>query len=255
MSVADRVPAASTILPAAALAVGLLGWWAVTAFGGVPSFVLPSPVAVAERLVTSPGLYAENALATLGKVAGGGILGIGGGALLAVALAGNRWVRRALGPYLVAARVLPKVAIAPLLLLYVGLGYGTAVVFVALVSFFPMVVSTMAGLQRAPERQRDLLRSVDAGRLRTFLAVELPYAHPDVFAGLKQSVTLAVIGATIAEWVVSTEGLGYLVLVASENVQLDVMLASLVVLVAMGLALYGVVVRCQRAVAARVPLG
>jgi NitT/TauT family transport system permease protein len=157
-------------------------------------------------------------------------------------------------PYLVAARVLPKVAVAPLLLLYIGLGFDTAVLFVALVAFFPMVVSTLAGVQRTPETQLDLMRSVDAGRLRTFLAVELPFALPDVFAGVKQSMTLAVVGATIAEWVVATEGLGYLILVASENVQPDVMLASLVVLVTIGLTLYGAVVALQRVVAERVPL-
>jgi NitT/TauT family transport system permease protein len=254
MSVADRVPAAGVTLPVVALAAAVAGWWAVTALGPVPPFVLPSPVAVTERLLGRPGLYVENALATLAKVLVGGGLGVAAGTGLAVVVARSRLLGRALYPYIVAARVLPKVAVAPLLLLYVGLGFGTAVVFVALVTFFPMVVSTAAGLERAPERQLDLLRSVDAGGLRTFLAVELPYAHPDVFAGLKQSVTLAVIGATVAEWVVSTEGLGYLVLVGSENVQLDVMVASLSVLVGMGLGLYGLVVLCQRWVGRRVPL-
>ena len=254
MSVADHVPAADVTLPAAAMAVGVGLWWAVTATGAVPALALPPPAAVAERLVTSPELYASNALATLAKILAGGAVGIGGGGAVAVAVSWSRLLRRTLFPYLVAARVLPKVAVAPLLLLYVGLGFGTAVLFVALVSFFPMVVSTAAGLERAPDEQRDLLRSVDAGPVRTFLAVDLPYAHPDVFAGLKQSVTLAVIGATIAEWVVSTEGLGYLILIGSENVQLDVMVASLVVLVGVGLLLYGLVVLLQRWVTRRVPL-
>jgi len=254
MSLAARVPAAEVTLPVAGLVGGVAAWWAVTVPGSVPPFVLPSPVAVAERLVGSPGLYASNAAATVGKVLVGGAVGIGGGALVAVLVSWSRLLRRALYPYLVAARVLPKVAVAPVLLLYLGLGFGTAVLFVALVAFFPMVVSTAAGLRRAPDEQLDLLRSVDAGPVRTFLAVELPYAHPDVFAGLKQSVTLAVIGATIAEWVVATEGLGYLILVGSENVQLDVMVASLVVLVAIGLLLYGLVVLLQRWVASRVPL-
>ncbi|SEO90688.1 NitT/TauT family transport system permease protein [Halogranum amylolyticum] len=254
MSVADRVSGADIGLPAAALVVGLLGWWTVTAAGVVPSFVLPSPVTVAERLLTRPGLYVSNALSTLAKTLVGGTIGIVGGATLAVAISWHRLLRRALHPYLVAARVLPKVAVAPLLLLYVGLGFETALLFVALVTFFPMVVNTVAGLQRAPEVQRDLLRSVDAGRVRSFLAVELPYALPDVFAGLKQSVTLAVVGATISEWIVATKGLGYLILVGSENVQPDVMLAALTVLVAIGLGLYGTVVVAQRAVARRLPL-
>ncbi|MEF8843304.1 MAG: ABC transporter permease [Haloarculaceae archaeon] len=254
MSLADRVPAAEVTLPVGALVAGVTAWWAVTMAGSVPPFVLPSPVAVAERLATRPGLYASNATATAGKVLGGGAVGIAAGALVAVLASRSSLLRRTLYPYVVAARVLPKVAIAPLLLIYLGLGFGTAVLFVALVSFFPMVVSTAAGLRRAPDEQRDLLRSVEASPLRTFLAVELPYAHPDVFAGLKQSATLAVVGATVAEWVVSTEGLGYLILLGSENVQPDVMLASLAVLVGMGLCLYGLVALLQRWVARRVPL-
>ncbi|MFB6196449.1 MAG: ABC transporter permease, partial [Haloplanus sp.] len=94
-----------------------------------------------------------------------------------------------------------------------------------------------------------LLRSVDASPLRTFLAVRLPHALPDVFAGVKQSVTLAVVGAVVAEWILSDEGLGSLILIASENVQVDVMLAALVVLLPMGLALYGGVSLCYRAIA------
>jgi NitT/TauT family transport system permease protein len=254
MSVADRVPAAGPTLPVAALGLGLAVWWAVTTLTAVPSFLLPSPGAVAGRLVTTPGLYAASAAATLAKVLAGGAVGVAGGASLAVALTRSRWLRRGLFPYVVAARVLPKVAVAPLLLLYVGLGYGTAVVFVALVTFFPMVVNTMAGLGQVPDRQRDLLCSVEADRVRAFLAVELPYALPDAFAGLKQSVTLAVVGAVVAEWVVATDGLGALVLVGSETVQVDVMLASLAVLVAIGLGLYGAVVVCQRVLARRVPL-
>ncbi|MFD1514168.1 ABC transporter permease [Halomarina rubra] len=254
MSVIERVPGANVTLPVAALIVGVALWWAIITVLSIPPFILPSPSAVVERLVTRPGLYASNAMATLAKTLVGGTLGIVGGMALALLVSWHRLLRRAFVPYLVAARVLPKVAIAPLLLLYVGLGFDTAVLFVALVSFFPMTVSTLAGVQRTPETQLDLMRSVDAGRLRTFIAVELPFALPDVFAGVKQSVTLAVVGATIAEWVVSTEGLGYLILIASESVQPDVMLASLVVLVAMGLTLYGVVVALQHVVTERVPL-
>lgn len=249
MGLQDRVPAADVTLPAGALAGGVLAWWTATVLLAVPPFVLPSPVAVGERLIDSPGLYLRNAVATLAKVLVGGAVGGGGGVLVAVAVAKLPPVRRALFPYLVAARVLPKIAIAPVLLLYLGIGFETAVLFVAAVAFFPMAVSTAAGLERTPERQRDLLRSVNAGPLRTFLTVELPFALPDVFAGLKQSVTLAVVGAVIAEWIVATDGLGYLVLVGSETVQVAVMLAALAVLVVLGVALYGAVALVQRRLA------
>ena len=241
MSVAERVPAPSATLPGAALAVALLVWWTATVALSLPSYLLPSPTAVAARLIDSPGLYATNALATLRRVVLGGGLGALVGAALAVLVVHIPLARRALVPYLVAARVLPKIAVAPLLLIYLGTGATTGLVFVALVAFFPMVVSGVAGLERPPRTHRELFESVDAGPLAVLFHLRMPHALPDVFAGLKQVTTLGVVGSVVAEWVVSTEGLGALILFAMEDVQIDVLLAALVVLFAIGLGLYGLV--------------
>ncbi|WP_251328085.1 ABC transporter permease [Haloplanus pelagicus] len=248
MSVAERVPFPDVTLPVAGLVGAVACWWAITTFFAIPAFLLPSPVAVAARLAGNPELYLTNAAETLRKVLVGGAVGVVGGFSLALVVATVPLLKRAIYPYLVAARVLPKIAVAPLFLIYFGVGFGTAVLFVALVVFFPVVVGTAAGLSRTPEAHLDLLRSVDADPVRTFLAVRLRHALPDVFAGLKQAVTLAVVGAVVAEWILSNDGLGSLVLVASENVQVDVMLAALAVLLPIGLLLYGAVTLCQRAV-------
>jgi NitT/TauT family transport system permease protein len=245
-----RFGVADALLPVSALGVGVLGWLALTGILSVPSFLLPSPVAVASRLTGAPGLFLRNAWFTLEKVLYGGAIGVAVGFVLALLVAYLPWFRRAIYPYLVTVRVLPKIAVAPLLLIYLGTGMATAVVFVALIAFFPLVLSTSAGLDRLPEAHLDLLRSVDASAFAEF-RVRLRYALPDVFAGLKQSVTLATVGAVIAEWVIADSGLGFLILLASENVQTDLMLAALVVLVAEGLALYGAVVAVQRLVAVR----
>lgn len=237
---------ADVLYPAGALVAFVAVWWAVTTLYSIPPFLLPSPAAVAGRVVGNPGLFLDNAVATLEKIAVGGAVGIGSGFVLALFVAYVPPFRRAVYPYLVTVRVLPKIAIAPLLLIYLGTGTTTAVVFVALVSFFPMVLSTAAGLDAVPAEQRDLLRSVNAPRLRRIVHVDLPYALPDVFAGVKQSATLSVIGAVIAEWVVADSGLGYLVLLGSENVQADLMLAALSVLLLLGLGLYGLVILVQR---------
>ncbi|RKD94841.1 ABC transporter permease [Halopiger aswanensis] len=250
----QRHAALDVLAPTAALAVGMLCWWAVTAAGTVPSFILPSPTAVAAQLLGNPELYAQNALSTLEKVVYGGSVGIATGFLLAVLVAYLPWVRTAVYPYLVAVRVLPKIAVAPLLLIYLGTGTQTAIVFVALIAFFPLVLNTAAGLDRAPTEHRELLRSVDAGALERIVYVDLPYALPDVFAGLKQSVTLAVVGAVVGEWVIADDGLGFLVLMGSENVRPEVMLAALSVLLALGLALYGSVVLVQRGIRRRLGL-
>ncbi|MFB6102238.1 MAG: ABC transporter permease [Haloplanus sp.] len=249
MSVAERVPLSGAVLPVAALLAAVGVWWVVTAAFAIPPFLLPSPVAVAARLAGNPDLYLTHAAGTLRKIFVGGAAGITAGFVLALVVAEVPLLKRAIYPYLVAARVLPKIAVAPIFLIYFGVGFGTAVLFVALIVFFPVVVGTAAGLDRTPEAHLDLLRSVDADPIRTFLAVRLPHALPDVFAGVKQAVTLAVVGAVVAEWILSDDGLGSLILVASENVQVDVMLAALAVLVPMGLLLYGGVTLCQRAVA------
>lgn len=241
MSYADRVPAPQVALPTAALAAGVAGWWAVVVLLEVPAFLLPPPSAVAARLVGNPGLYARNGWATLRTVLLGGTAGVAFGFGVAAVVAHSKPLRRAVYPYLVTARVLPKVAVAPLLLVYLGTGAGTALAFVALVAFFPTFVTAATGLAETPERYLDLLRSVDAGPVRTFLFVRVPAALPSVVAGVKQSTALAVVGTVVAEWLLTDEGLGHLVLIGSENVQIDVVLAAVVVLFAEGLAVYGLV--------------
>ncbi|AZH26742.1 ABC transporter permease [Haloplanus aerogenes] len=249
MSVAERVPFPGIVLPLSALIGAVAVWWALTVALAIPPFLLPSPAAVAARLVGNPDLYLTNAVETLRKILVGGAAGIAVGFSLALLVWAVPLLKRAIYPYLVAARVLPKIAVAPIFLIYFGVGFETAILFVALIVFFPVVVGTAAGLDRTPESHLDLLRSVDAGAVQTFLHVRLPHALPDVFAGVKQSVTLAVVGAVVAEWILSNDGLGSLILVASENVQVDVMLAALTVLLCVGLCLYGGVALCYRAVA------
>lgn len=246
MSVADRLPAASVVLPAGGLVAGVLLWALATAALSVPPYLLPAPGQVAARLVANPELYARSARITATRVLVGGTAGVVGGFAVAVAVAHVPLLRRAVLPYLVVVRVLPKLAVAPVLLIYLGTGFVTGAGFVALVAFFPMVVNTVAGLDAVPDRYRDLFDSVDASRAATAVHLRLPYALPDVFAGLKQSVTLAVVGAVVAEWIVSTKGLGALVLFALEDVQTDVMFAALLVLFAEGFVLYGAVVAVER---------
>jgi NitT/TauT family transport system permease protein len=248
MGVAERVPAPSVVLPTASLVVGVAVWWLAVALLGIPAYLIPAPGAVAARLVGNPGLYVASGWITLQRVLLGGGVGIAAGFLIAVVVVQVPLIRRAVVPYLVAARVVPKLAVAPLLLIYVGTGFTTGLVFVALITFFPMVVNAASGLDDVPARYRDLFASVDAGPVATFLHLRLPHALPAVFAGVKQSVALAVVGAVVAEWVVSTRGLGALVLLAMEGVQTDVMFAATVVLFAEGIVLYGLAVAVERRV-------
>ena len=248
VAVADRVPVASVALPTAALAVGVGAWWVAIPLFDIPAYLLPSPAAVVARLAENPDLYLRNAAVTLRRVAVGGTVGALFGLVAAVAVVHSTVLRRAVYPYLVALRVLPKIAVAPVLLVFLGTGRSTAVTFVALVAFFPTFVDAAAGLDDTPERYLDLLESVDAGPVRTFAFVRIPAALPAVFAGLKQSAALAVVGAVVAEWILTDEGLGFLVLVGAENVQPESVLAAVLVLFAEGFGAYGLVALAQRRV-------
>lgn len=228
------------------LGVGLFGWWVVTLIFRPPGYILPPPAEVFIHLFDNPSLYLENTAFTVLKITTGGSIGVLSGLILGALVAQISLLRKALMPYLVTMRVLPKIAIAPVLLLYLGLGMETAVLFVAIISFFPMVISTAAGFERTPDRHSDLMESVAASPLAVFLHVTVRFALPDLFAGFKQAATLSVIGAIVAEWVVSTDGLGYLILVASENLQTDVLLAALFLLIVVGLSVYGSVTIIQR---------
>jgi NitT/TauT family transport system permease protein len=248
VSVAERVPVPNVVLPVAGLVAGLCAWWAVAVVVGLPPYLLPTPDAVAARFVGNPRLYATSARLTLQRALLGGGIGVVAGCCLAVVVVQVPLARRAVVPYLVAARVVPKLAVAPLLLIYLGTGFTTGAVFVALITFFPMVVNAVAGLDSVPGRYRDLFSSVDATAFETFVHLRVPYALPSLFAGLKQSVALAVVGAVVAEWVVATDGLGALILFALEDVQTDVMFAATVVLFVEGLVLYGLVAAVERRV-------
>lgn len=251
---AARLTPRQVALPAAAVAavvaVAVTAWWAVAA--ALPPYLVPSPVAVGAVLASHPGLFARNAAVTLERAVVGGSVGVAAGFAVAVAVTAVPWLRHAVYPYLVALRVLPTLAVAPVLVIYLGTGFTTAVVLVALVAAFPTAVTAAAGFASLPRSYRDLLASVDADPARAFLAVRLPWALPDVLAGVKQSAAVAVVGAVVAEWVVADDGLGFLVLVAAENVRTALLVAALLVLFAVGGGLYAAVAVVQRAVA---PLG
>ena len=223
--------------PLLAVLGGVLLWAGFVRLFDVPSYLLPHPIAVGRRLAGDPGLYLEAAVATTVKVLLGGAAGTLAGFLLGVAVGEVPALWRAISPYLIAARVLPAVAIAPLLLIYFGTGFATGIAFVALMALFPMAVSTAAGFRQTPESAVDLAATVDAPRHRVLLSIRLPYAVPDVVGGLRQSATLAVVGAVLAEWFVADSGLGYLILVAAENVRPDVLLAALSLVVLVGFLL------------------
>ncbi|HEX7919875.1 MAG TPA: ABC transporter permease [Bradyrhizobium sp.] len=223
-----------------ALLVAALGAWELAVrLLGIPSFVLPPPSAVAAGLWRgfSSGLYLQHIAVTLFEVLLGFALGCSLGFVLGVAVALNRHVAYFLYPYIVMFLSMPKVALAPLIVLWFGLGMTSKIVTAALVSFFPLMVNTIAGLNAADGDRVDLIRSLGGTERQIFTMLRLPTALPMVIAGLEIAITLSLIGTVVAEFLGAEQGLG--MLMQSMNFSMDIAgsFSVLIVLAIVGLVL------------------
>jgi NitT/TauT family transport system permease protein len=201
----------------------------------VPAWLLPPPSLVAMETWKIKALLPIHIFATLCSILGGFFLAIGVSVPLAVGIVYSPVLRRLIYPAILMLQSVPKVAIAPLLLLWIGYGLQSNIVVAATVAFFPIVVSTAVGLESVDAELLELTRSLDAGRIKVFLKVRLPWAMPYFFSSLKVAVTLAVIGAIVAEFIGADKGLGYLILTSSGSLQTAVMFGVIVILSLLGI--------------------
>ncbi len=212
----------------------------------IPPYLIPSPSDVAVQLYKEgPRLLQESAVTTQATL-GGFALSILFGVPVAMAIAYSRIVETFVYPLLVFSQSVPKIAIAPLFVVWFGFGLAPKVISAFLLGFFPVVVATVVGLKSVEPDLLDLARSMRAGRLRTFLRISLPFAAPSIFAGLKVSVTLAVVGAVVGEFVGSNSGIGYVLQIASGNFDLPLMFAALVLLSMIGVLLFAAIEVVER---------
>jgi NitT/TauT family transport system permease protein len=228
----------STLYPIFGVAVILVLWQAYVDIFAVNRIVLPSPLAIAQATIENFHLLLAQTWPTLKESIYGFLLALAIGIPLAVCVANSRVLNLIFYPILIATQSIPKVAVAPIILVWFGIGMESKLVIAFLVAFFPIVVDTATGLQATPPGLLELARSVSASPSQTFWKVQFPAAMPFVISGAKVAVTLAVIGAVIGEFVGSNEGLGNLLL--SANAQLDGPLAwaALVWLSALGIFLF-----------------
>jgi NitT/TauT family transport system permease protein len=238
------------LLSIALLATTLLLWEALVRLFEVPSFVLPAPSAVALGLWRgfSSGLYFQHIAVTLSEVLLGFAFGCGLGFALGVAIALNRHVAYFLYPYVVMFLSMPKVALAPLIVLWFGLGMTSKVVTAVLVSFFPVMINTIAGLNAADADRIDLIRSLGGTGRQIFLMLRLPTALPMIIAGLEIAITLSLIGTVVTEFLGAEQGLG--MLMQSMNFVMDVAgsFSVLIVLAIVGLVLNQTLLAIRRRV-------
>ena len=225
------------------LAVLLVAWEVYVRIRGVPDYLLPAPTEVAQALWDDRSTLASQALVTLKEMLLGFAAALAFGFATAVLLHLVPWLRGAVEPILIASQSVPVVAIAPILVIYLGFGLAPKVLIVALVCFVPITVNTLGGLERVDPEYRRMLRTLDATRWQVFRRVELPWSLPGLFAGARIAASYSAVAAVFAEYAGGQSGL-----VDSMRDGFDTALvgAAIVVLATMSLALYGAVSLAER---------
>ncbi|HTX69787.1 MAG TPA: ABC transporter permease [Thermoleophilia bacterium] len=237
------------VVAVAAVGVLTLATEVVVRAAHVQPFVFPPPSAVLAELAAEPGLFLHAAAVTLGEAAAGLVLGAAAALAFAGAATCSRRLDAALTPLVVASQTIPVIALAPLLVLWMGYGAPPRVVICALIAFFPMAVGAREGLRATDPELLLLMRSAGARRRDVFWRVRVPAAAPYLAAGLRTGITLSLVGAVVAEWTggdAGTGGLGYLVLSASSRLATAQEFAAILAITCLGLLAYGAAVLVER---------
>ena len=237
-------------LPSMALFVALLVAWQVTvSVFALREYLLPAPLTVLKALTGDEIPWATHlGITTLEIVGAFGLAGIVG-VVLGVAIAWSPVLARALVPFLVFVNTLPKVAVAPLFLLWLGYGIVPNMLIGALIGFFPVVINTAVGLTQVDEDLLDLGRVFSAPKWKVFAKIRIPNASPYILSALKVTATAVVVGAIVGEFVASQSGLGYVIMTTQGSMNTPVAFAALVWISVVGLAVYGAVVLAARWIA------
>ncbi|MBN9083130.1 MAG: ABC transporter permease [Rhizobiales bacterium 62-17] len=231
--------------PALALAL-LLAWQVAVPLFNVSQFVLPTPFDILKRTVTDYRLLLSHGWVTAAEVVAGFLCAATVGILTALAVFYSRIVERAVYPLLVAMQTVPKVALAPLVILYLGYDWGPKLFLSFLISFFPIVVATVVGLKSLDRGYANLVKSMGASEAQVFLKVRLPAALPSIFGSFKVALSLAVIGAVLGEYVAAERGLGYLQLQANANFDVTLNFAAVFVIALLGVGLYSIILFVEK---------
>lgn len=217
----------------------LLGWHIAAL--RLPDLVLPGPLLVGETFINgwANGYFFLHTKRTISEIFLGLLIGGGVGFFIGVLMGESEGLRKIIQPYVIMSQAVPKLALAPLFILWFGFGMTSKVVITALVCFFPILETTLQGMHRVSNEQRALFRTMQATRWETFRYLKLPSSIPYIISGLRVSVILAVVGAVVGEFIGASEGLGALIIAAQGTMNTPMMFAVLINLTVIGLLLYG----------------
>ena len=238
----------SVLLPTGLAVLVIVAWQVLCERMRIPPILLPPPSAVWRVLQSNYVILVDEAVPTAAESVLSFVIASALGVALAVSLTFSVWVRDALYPNIVMFQLIPKIALAPLFIVWLGVGEKTSTVVAVFIAFFPVVVSSATGLVSAKPETLQLCRSLAASEWQVFRMVRFPYAMPFIFAGMKVGVTMAMIGVVVGEFITAQKGLGYIIMFAAGADETATVLAAIVLLCVIGLALYGVVELAERAV-------
>jgi NitT/TauT family transport system permease protein len=241
-----RIEIAAIALPLVGLAIGVAIWSGSISVFAIQTFILPKPSEVLAAFHEFPGLLVQSTGVTTLESVAGFLIATVAGVTLAVLLAAFKPVRQALFPLLVVANSVPKLAFAPLLVIWLGFGMLPKILMVVSICFFPIVVSALAGLSSTPAELRELSDSMSASGWDTFVKIRMPWALPQIFTGLKVAISLSVIGSVVAEISGASSGLGYVIQSSGGNSRTDLAFAAIVLLAIISLVLYYALIGVER---------
>jgi NitT/TauT family transport system permease protein len=229
-----------------AVTVGLLAAWEILVRAlGIRSIILPPPSEVAAVMVARGDLLLTHLWPSLYLTVLGFALSVVGGVLVAVLITYSEIMRKGFYPVIVVSQVIPKISIAPLFIVWFGTGTMSSLLLAFLIAFFPMTINAAMGLQSIDEDIHKMARTFMGSRWQIFWKIRMPNALPYIFGGMKISVTLAIIGVIVSEFVASQEGIGYLIKLAGGLLDTPLMMAAIAVLSMSGLALYGLIAQAE----------
>jgi NitT/TauT family transport system permease protein len=238
----------TVVLPIVTAFAFLLGWQTISVYGQISPAILPPPTMVLGQLSENFPLIMKHTIPTTYETLFAFAISIPLGIVLAGLMVYSVLAFRALYPNIIFFQLIPKIALAPLFIVWLGIGSSSRVTFSVFICFFPILVATAAGLQSVETTMLRLCRSLRMSDWQILIRVRFPTSPPYIFSGMKVAVTLAIIGIVVGEFIASQQGLGYLILFASSRQQTDLALACIAVLCVVGLALYGCVALCEKAV-------
>jgi NitT/TauT family transport system permease protein len=237
---------ADAMMPMVGLTAVIAIWQIITMAFAIPDYLLPRPTQVASRIFRDWRQIFDNAQYTTVEI----LVGFGASVVIGIPLAFcivlSRTLDRIMTPIMVASQAIPKVAIAPILVVWLGFGLLPKVAISFLIAFFPIVVATVAGLKSVELEMIDLVRSMGASTAKIMLRVRAPTALPHMFSGFKVAICLSVVGAIVGEFVGSDKGLGYMLLTATGTLDGPLIWSALIVLIALGVTLYMIVAKIER---------